>query len=81
MAADDFLERPADEIGEAAVDGADFAIEAKGEEKVVKGIDEIAETLLGLGNHLEELLHLAVAGRPESFRSRPRRRPFSSAIS
>ena len=67
MAADDFLERPADEIGEAAVDGADFAIEAKGEEKVVKGIDEIAETLLGLGNHLEELLHLAVAGEAGVF--------------
>src|SRR5208337_4494531 len=62
MAADDFLERAADEIGEAAVDVADFAIETEGEEQVVKGIDEIAETLLGLGNHLEELLHLAVAG-------------------
>src|SRR5208282_5860148 len=67
MATDDFLEGAADEIGEAAVGSADFAIETKGEEKIVEGVDEIAETLLGFGNHLKELLHLAVAGEAGAF--------------
>jgi hypothetical protein len=54
--ADDFLKGKADEIGKAAVGGANFAFEAEGEKDIVKGIDEIAEALLGLGDHLEELV-------------------------
>ncbi len=61
--ANNFLEGMADEIGKAAIDGANFAIEAEGEQEVVEGIDEIAESLLGLGNHLEEMFELIVAGK------------------
>ena len=61
--ANNFLEGMADEIGKAAIDGANFAIEAEGEQEVVEGVNKIAESLLGFGNHLEEMFELIVAGK------------------
>jgi hypothetical protein len=62
--ADDFLERLADEISKAAVGGADFAIKTEREENVVERVNQVAETLLRLGDHVEELFELLVVGRP-----------------
>src|SRR5207237_960982 len=62
LASDDLLERQADQGGEAAIDGADFSIEGHGEENVIEGVDEVAETLLGAGDDFEELIELLVAG-------------------
>src|SRR5262249_9659657 len=62
----DLLERQANEVGEAAIRSADFAIEAKREEDVIEGIDQVAKALLRLGDHAEELLHLLAIGRGSS---------------
>jgi hypothetical protein len=53
----------AHEIGKAAVDGADLAVEGNGKQDVVEGVDQVPITLLGLGNHGEELIELFVARR------------------
>src|ERR1700740_3707324 len=66
-AADDFLKGAADKIGKAAIDGADFAFKVHSQQDVVEGIDQVAETLLGFGNHGEELLELVVAGKGRVF--------------
>ena len=60
--ANNFLEGLADEIGEAAVDGADFAVEAHGEKDVVEGVDQVTKALLRLGNHGEKMVQLLIAG-------------------
>ena len=62
-AADDLLEAQADEIGEAAIDGAHFAIEGEGEKHVVERVDQVPVALLGALDDGEELIHLLVAGR------------------
>ena len=61
-APDDFLKGLAEEIGEAAVYSANFAVESHGEKDVVERIDQVAEALLGLRNHGEKLVKLLVAG-------------------
>ena len=49
--------------GEAAVAGANLALQAKRKKQIVERIDQVAEALLRLGDHPEELLELLVVGR------------------
>ena len=62
MAADDLLEAHADDIGEAAIDGADFTIEREGEKDVVEGVDEVAVALLRAFDDGEKFVELAIFG-------------------
>ena len=62
VAADDLLEAHADDIGEAAIDGADFTVESEGEKHVVEGVDEVAVALLRALDDGEKLVELAIAG-------------------
>src|SRR5260370_22607594 len=61
--ADNLLEGRVDEVGKAAVDGADLTIEGKSQQNVVERVDQVAIALLGLRDHLEKLAELFVAGR------------------
>ncbi len=47
-------------IGEAAIDGADFAIEGEREENVVEGVDEVAVALLRAFDYCEKFVEFAV---------------------
>ncbi|HVN19393.1 MAG TPA: hypothetical protein VMU05_11485 [Dongiaceae bacterium] len=61
--ADDFLKGQPDKVGETAIASADVAFQAQSEENVVERVDQVAESLLRLGDHLKELLELLVVGR------------------
>ncbi len=60
VAADDLLKAHADEIGEAAIDGADFAIEREGQEHIVERVDEVAITLLRAFDDGEKLVEFTI---------------------
>ena len=44
--ADDFLKSCADQVGEAAIGGANFTVESDRHQHIVKRIDQVAVTLL-----------------------------------
>src|SRR4029077_5395409 len=61
--ADDVLVRSSNKIGKTAIDGANFTVQSQGDQHVVKGIDEIAITLLGTGDPVKQLVEVLFTGR------------------
>ena len=61
--ANNFLKRGTNQVGEATVGGADFAVEGDGNQDVVEGVDQVAIALLGALNDREKFVELLVAGR------------------
>ncbi len=61
--ADNLVERRADKIGKTAVDGANLAVKRKGEQNVVKRVDQVSIALLRPGDDGEQMIELFVAWR------------------
>ena len=62
VAADDLLKAHADDVGEAAIHGADFAVEREGEKHVVERVDKVAVALLRALDDGEQLVKFAILG-------------------
>lgn len=58
----DVLVGSTNEFRKPTIDGADFTIQSERNQNVIKGVDEIAITLLGTGDPLKQLIELLFAG-------------------
>src|SRR5207237_10001281 len=52
-----------DEVGKIALNRTNLSMDVKYQQDVVEGGNQVAITLLGLGNDLEDLIQLLIAGR------------------